>query len=67
MSGGFLAHVASIGLCDRVLGSGGDVACDLVEVSCRSSNGGCSVSWVCPAEDAPEVGSMVYVSARVVE
>ena len=62
----FLAHVVSVGLCERQLDASGDVACDLVEVSCASSGGGCSASWVCPAEDAPALGSLVRVSVEVV-
>ena len=66
MSKSFLAHVGAIGLCERQLGSSGDVACDLVEVSCASSGGWCSASWVCPAEEAPALGSLVRVSVEVV-
>lgn len=62
----FLAHVVSVGLCERQLDASGDVACDLVEVSCASSGGGCSASWACPADDAPAVGSLVRVTAEVV-
>ena len=66
LSKSFLVHVASLGLCERQLDSCGDVACDLVEVSCASSGGGCSASWVCPAEEAPTIGSVVRVSVEVV-
>ena len=62
----FLAHVGAIGLCERQLDASGDVACDLVEVSCAASGGGCSASWVCPAEEAPAIGSLVRVSVEVV-
>ena len=61
----FLAHVVSVGLCERQPDASGDVACDLVEVSCASS-GGCSASWACPAEEAPAIGSLVRVTAEVV-
>lgn len=62
----FLAHVVSVGLCERKLDASGDVACDLVEVSCASSDAHASASWVCPADDAPSVGSLVRVTAEVV-
>lgn len=62
----FLAHVVSVGLCERQLDASGDVACDLVEVSCASSDAHASASWVCPADDAPSVGSIVRVSVEVV-
>lgn len=62
----FLAHVVSVGLCERQLDASGDVACDLVEVSCASSDAHASASWVCPADDAPAIGSLVRVTAEVV-
>lgn len=66
LSKSFLVHVASLGLCERQLDSCGDVACDLVEVSCASSDAHASASWVCPAAEAPAVGSLVRVSVEVV-
>lgn len=53
-------------MCERQLDSGGGVACELVEVSCESSGGHASASWVCPADDAPAIGSLVRVTAEVV-
>ena len=66
LSKSFLVHVASLGLCERQLDACGDVACDLVEVSCASSDAHASASWVCPAEEAPAIGSLVRVSVEVV-
>ena len=66
MSKTYLVHVGSVRMCERQLDSGGDVACDLVEVSCESSGGHASASWVCPAAEAPSLGSVVRVSVEVV-
>lgn len=62
----FLVHVASLGLCERLLDACGDVACDLVEVSCASSDAHASASWVCHEDEAPSVGSLVRVTVEVV-
>lgn len=66
LSNSFLAHVTSLSQCERLLGSSGDVACDLVEASCASSGGGCSASWVVPDADAPALGALVRVTVEVV-
>ena len=66
LSKSFLVHVESLGLCERQLDASGDVACDLVEVSCASSDGHASASWVCPRDEAPEVGSLVRVEVGAV-
>lgn len=66
LSKSFLVRVGAIGLCECQLDASGDVACDLVEVSCESSGAHASASWVCPAEEAPSIGSLVRVSVEVV-